>query len=439
MRVFQNILTTAILFLANFILAQSYCDEEAFFTTISSTSTVFSEPIPYCIDCPNEEGFPVTCNILLHRPVDDLNAAIPRRPHIMYVHGYAPNSELHDPFSIFAAALMRDEFAYYGFSASALQYRQDIKGFQANVCAIPVEEVIKTHYRAIQDVRKAVDVLFQNAEEYGIDTSNFILSGNSQGGMAVMHAALVDNEQEWLTGQFSDYQYLIQELGPWAPKHHIKAVISTSAGLYDLNFLDAHDSTALFLAHGVCDITVPFETGTYFNCPSDIEINGSFAIACRANEVKAPLSMHVINGMGHDWPEEFVDASYPMMRDWLKNQILCGEPSVEAFIYFAGDVSCDTVTIDNECLSTSVASPVIKSETLFFPNPSSGRLFLLPEQIEGLAETHFHIYTVSGRFVGIATLHNQNYLDLSHIPGGSYIMTWPGISGVIHHQQVILH
>jgi hypothetical protein len=352
------------------ILTQSYCDYEDYFVVQTSTSTIFSEPIPYCIDCPDEEGNLVTCNILLHRPIDALNQTIPLRPHIMYVHGFAPNSDLHDPLSVFAAASMRDEFTYYGYSASALQYRQDIKGFQAEVCDIPPIEVIRTHYRAIQDVRNAVDLLFRNAETYGIDTANFFLYGNSQGGMAVLHAAFVNNENEWLSGQFAEYIGLEQELGPWAPKHNIKGVISFAAGIYNVDFLDETDDAALFLGHGVCDEVVPIAAGTYFNCPVDIMIFGSLEIACRAVELNRPYSLHLINGIGHAWPDDVVNESVIQVRDWIKNQVLCGEPDEERFVYYEDELQCDTINIEDEfCISTSIVVLIDESAISIFPNP----------------------------------------------------------------------
>ncbi len=91
----------------------------------------------------------------------------------MYVHGFGPNTALADPISIFAAAYVRDNFAYYGYSASALQYRQDVKDFQLPICNTPEEEVARTHYRAIQDMKKAMNLLYNDPESYGINTSYF--------------------------------------------------------------------------------------------------------------------------------------------------------------------------------------------------------------------------------------------------------------------------
>ena len=358
--------------------AQSYCDNEQFFVVESSSSTIFSEPIPYCIDCPDEEGNLVTCNILLHRPIDALNQTVPLRPHIMYVHGFAPNSDLHDPLSVFAAALMRDEFTFYGYSASALQYRQDIKGFQAEVCDIPPIEVIRTHYRAIQDVRNAVDLLFRNAETYGIDTTHFFLYGNSQGGMAVLHAAFVNDEIEWLSGQFEEYSGLEEELGTWAPKHKIKGVISLAAGIYNVDFLDETDDAALFLGHGVCDDVVPIDAGTYFNCPIDIMIFGSLEIACKADKINHPYSLHIINGLGHAWPEDVVNEATILVRDWLKNQILCGEPGEEKFVYYEEELQCDMIDIEDEfCIPTSIDVFMNESAISIFPNPVHNYLAIL--------------------------------------------------------------
>lgn len=423
MKTTQWFIILILMTLSGQILAQSYCDYEEYFVVQTSTSTIFSEPIPYCIDCPDEEGNLVTCNILLHRPVDALNQTVPLRPHIMYVHGFAPNSDLHDPLSVFAAASMRDEFTYYGYSASALQYRQDIQGFQAEVCDIPPIEVIRTHYRAIQDVRSAVDLLFRNAETYGIDTANFFLYGNSQGGMAVLHAAFVNDENEWLSGQFSQYSGLSFELGPWAPKHDIKGVISFAAGIYNVDFLDETDDAALFLSHGVCDEVVPIDAGTYFYCSVDIQIFGSLAIACRAFELGRPYSFHLINGLGHAWPNDVVNESTVLVRDWMKNKVLCGEPGQERFVYYEDKFQCDTINIEDEfCMSTSVESISQPSGVSVYPNPANKSLTIQMQHHPKDLPLTIELINMQGKKWLSTQSQNGEKIDVSSIPVGLYYL-----------------
>lgn len=299
------------------------------------------DTVPYCIDCPDEEGEIGTYNVLIDQPNDSFSQSVPLRPTVLFVHGYGPNSDdPKDPYAGLFLPLMRTNFCKYGYTIGTLEYRQDVKGFSQPVCDIPIEEVIKTHYRAIQDLRKAIDVLYQNPVEYGIDIDNLFLMGNSQGAMTVLNGMLSTNAAEWLATFPAEYQGIKDELGPWEPRHPIKGIIGIAGPLYDLNLLDASDNIPLFLGHGVCDTTVPYASGTYFDCETDIMVHGSYDIACRAAEMDKPYSLHSVTGLGHDWTEAKNAETTIKIRNWIKDQIICGEPLQEEFTTTASEVDC---------------------------------------------------------------------------------------------------
>ncbi len=203
--------------------------------------------IPYCINCPDEEGKLGTYNILVDQPIDAFSEAVPLRPTILAVHGYAPNtSEPKDPYAGLFLPMMRNNFCKYGYTIATLEYRQDIKGFSTPVCDISSEEVILTHYRAIQDLRKSIDVLFQDPETYGIDINNFFLWGNSQGAMTILNGMFVTDETEWLATFPPEYQGIKDELGPWMPRHPVKGIIGIAGSIYNLDFIDPSDNIPLF-------------------------------------------------------------------------------------------------------------------------------------------------------------------------------------------------
>ncbi|MCP4978736.1 MAG: hypothetical protein GY931_21535 [Maribacter sp.] len=301
--------------------------------------------IPYCVDCPDEEGKMGTYNILIDQPNDSYTDSIPLRPTVLFVHGYGPNSvEPKDPYAGLFLPAMRSNFCKYGYTIATLEYRQDVKGFSDPVCDIPIDEVIKTHYRAIQDLRKAIDVLYQNPTEYGIDIDNLFLMGNSQGAMTVLNGMLSTDASDWLSTFPSEYQGIKDELGPWEPRHPIKGIIGVAGPLYDLDLFDLTDNIPLFLAHGVCDTTVPYKSGTYFDCPTEITVHGSYEIACRAAELNKPYSLHSVEGLGHNWTEAKNAETTIKIRDWIKDQVLCGEPRQEDFITSASEVDCPTAS-----------------------------------------------------------------------------------------------
>ena len=309
------------------------------------------DTVPYCVDCPDKEGIMGTYNILIDQPNDAYSQSVPLRPTVLFVHGYGPNSaEPKDPYAGLFLPLMRNNFCKYGYAIATLEYRQDIKGFSDPVCDIPIEEVIKTHYRAIQDLRKAIDLLYQNPTDYGIDIDNLFLMGNSQGAMTVLNGMLSTDAAEWIATFPPEYHGIMDDLGPWEPRHPIKGIIAVAGPLYDVNLFDPSDNIPLFLAHGVCDTTVPYKTGTYFDCPTQITVHGSYDIACRASELDKPYSLHSVEGLGHDWTEAKNAETTIKIRDWIKNQLICGEPKQEDFTTTANEVDCpSTSTSITDC------------------------------------------------------------------------------------------
>jgi len=310
------------------------------------------DEVPYCVDCPDEEGKLGTYNILIDQPNDSFSESVPLRPTILAVHGYLPNtSEPVAPYAVITLNLMRSVFCKYGYSIAALQYRQDVKGFgESPVCELDPREIVKTHYRAIQDLRLALNKIHENPEEYGIDIDNLFLFGNSQGGMAVLNGIFATNEDEWLGTLPTEYQDLKDELGPWMPRKPVKGIISIAAPLYGLELFDASDNVPLFLSHGVCDVPVPYKSGTYFDCPFDKTIYGSYAIACRAKELGKPYSLYSVKGLGHDYTEEINDELRAKIREWVKDQVVCGTPTQEEFTLTANEVDCtDTSTSLADC------------------------------------------------------------------------------------------
>lgn len=308
------------------------------------------DEVPYCIDCPDEEGKLGTYSILIDQPNDAFSESVPLRPTVLALHGYLPNTAPENPYAGFVLNMMRNGFCKYGYTVAALQYRQDIKDFSDPVCDIPTDEVIKTHYRAIQDLRKALAKIYQNPEDYGIDIDNLFLLGNSQGAMTILNGMFATDETEWLATFPQEYQGIKDELGPWEARRPVKGIISIAGPLYDLSLFDASDDIPLFLAHGACDTTVPYKTGSYFDCPNEITVHGSYDIACRANELGKPYNLHTIKGLGHDYPEDVNESLRASVRTWIKDQIICGAPKQEEFVSQANVVNCaETSTSVADC------------------------------------------------------------------------------------------
>jgi len=412
------------------IFAQTMCDYNELFLEPISEPPIFGNTIPYCMNCPDEEGILRTYEIILHTPIDAFTNLVPLRPHVMYVHGFGPNTNMADPIAGISQLHSREVFGIYGFSASTLMYRQDVHLLDlTNLCNTPEIEVIKTHYRAIQDMRKAVDLLFQNPTIYGIDTTNFFLYGNSQGATAILNGVLATNEDEWLSLFPEEYHYIKEELGEWLPMRTIKGIVSIAGVLYGTELLDTNDNTALFLGHGTCDEAAPYDVGTPLNCPTDIMVYGSRSIACKAKATNNNYSLHSINGLGHGWDDEGLQTEAGnTIRAWLKNQMICGTPVQESFTYEMNLVDCESGnTTLNGCSIPNTTTDLleIQEKCTLFPNPVSTTLNInLPSTVAPIK--YLTIINTRRKIVQKTNLNHsykkQTTIPINHLPNGIYYL-----------------
>ena len=410
-----------------------YCNHAELFTEpIASNADIPTFEALYTVygdGCQNPNGSS-DCNIYIQKPNDHLNASLPLRPTIIGVHGYCYAGEFWEPLcnqlsaSLFSLSLV-NHYTQYGFTTASIQYRQSIEGFSA--CATPVEEVARTHYRTIIDIRTAVKHLYEHAEEFHIDRNNIFLLGNSQGGMGVLQAAFLEDENEFFD-KFPQYDYLIDELGPLPPRVPIKGVINIAGFVYALDFLDATDIVPLFLGHGVCDDIVPYDVGMPLNC-MDVgfpEVYGSLQIACRAHQLGIPYSLHTIQNMGHAWPENVVEDAGFIVRAWAKEQIICGLATNEQHFYDVGFTDCPhSLTIPQEagCISTSSSNNFISKNTniKIFPNPFNETIFLENKNCFDCT-AKLSIYPLNGKAVLQKNFSLNQSIDLSFLRDGMYIL-----------------
>ena len=209
------------IFITNDLAAQ-YCDYPSHF--IVPYSTISNHIYPkYLEDVPDEKGVLRDYSINIRKPIDAGIAIIPLRPHIMGVHGFITGGEKIISYNY--GLILANNLTRYGYGTSSIEFRSYIDGaflgfLSGGLCQEEiVEEAVKTFYRSISDTRSAINYLFDNSQELGIDTTNFFVTGNSLGGTAILQAVLVEDEQEWLQEfpQFADIILNDPNLTPWPP------------------------------------------------------------------------------------------------------------------------------------------------------------------------------------------------------------------------------
>ncbi len=412
--------------LLGFFANAQYCDHPDLF--IEQSSFGIWDYTTYGNGCLNP-GNSDSCNIYIFKPTDVLIDEIPLRPAIIGVHGLCELGEIWDPFcdqltAYLFTGRLHDAYLKYGFVIASVQYKQWVDEFEiADPCLTPAEEFARAHYRAVVDVRKAVKKLYDNAAAFSIDKDNIFLYGNSQGGMAVLQAALLTDEAEFFNS-LPEFSYLQNEYGPIPERVPIKGVINLSGFVYAKEFIDESDSIPLFLAHGTCDEIIPYQSGVPFFCTDNdfIEVHGSLSIATEAHRNGIPYSLHTINQMGHGWTNEMQELiAGSVLRSWIKDQVICGTPQNEQFFYDAADEDCPPNNLSPEDILTSTGAHLTDEDIRVFPT-----LFTQNITIESLSckscQADLSIFDLNGKSVYAQRSRLGQSIDLSWLEKGVYII-----------------
>jgi predicted esterase len=415
-----------ILILVNFNAKAQYCAYPQLF--IEQSSFGIWDYTSYANGCMNPGGSD-TCNIYLYKPNDILINEIPLRPAIVGVHGLCELGDVWDPFcnqwtAFLYTGALHDAYLKYGFVVASVQYKQWVDSFNiADPCQSSAEEFARTHYRAIVDVRKAVKKLYDNAPLFSIDKNNIFLYGNSQGGMAVLHAAFLTDENEFFN-RFPDFAYLKDEYGPLAPRVPIKGVINLSGFLYALDFLNVGDTIPMFLAHGSCDEIIPYQSGKPFFCADNdfLKIHGSLSIAAKAHQAGIPYSLHTINNMGHAWTDSMqATVAGSALRSWIKNEVICGTPQNEQFFYDAQAAVCPENYLSPQDILSKTESTRSSGAATVFPNPFSESI-TIQKQHYNTSKGDVFIYDVNGALVFQKNDCLNESINLENLNSGVYFM-----------------
>jgi predicted alpha/beta-fold hydrolase len=151
------------------------------------------------------------------------------KPLLLWIHGGAfLAGDKNDP----SIQNLCKQFAKRGYVTATISYRlgfcSDDALWQCNypnyscVFASDSAEWVRSYYRAVQDAKGALRHLVNRFEQYGIDTSNIFVAGESAGAFTALGVALLDTASER-----PPQTYAL----PNAPKPHI----GTATCTYNLN------------------------------------------------------------------------------------------------------------------------------------------------------------------------------------------------------------
>jgi hypothetical protein len=290
----------------------------------------------------------------------------------------------------------------------------DYRIYDLPLIPIPTkEEMQDVVVRAIKDLKSALRYLDNDAKaenSYRIDMSWLYVGGISSGGIAAIHAAMLDS-----TDVYSPE--IASAIAMHAPIYgitdtdtsiKIRGVLNYSGALHDVAWLDSGDPPFISF-HDVGDPTVPYKGGYAQVLAQDIiYLDGSFVMdsAAKANSVFSILNTiesntHVSYFRNAEKAMEVVDASALFMYD-----MICSE-------------------------TADVADIAVSKPYTFGPNPTAGSL-----GIEVKGDAVASLYDLTGRLLSTQTVTRAGMLNLHEYAPGSYLLKIR-IGDAVHTEKIM--
>lgn len=218
-------------------------------------------------------------------------------------------------------------FARAGYVAYSIDYRI---GFDPlGLFPVPTEELMRTFFRAMQDMRGAVQYTRHHAANLGntyrLDTNRIFVGGVSAGAITACLTAYCDKASEFAElgnlnaiaglGGFNSSSGLYPNEN-WTSH----GVINVSGAVVNVNWIEPGDPP-IVSAHGDEDLIVPYAGGNFGIGPISIGLEGSYNIHQAAASRGICSYLYTLDGEGHpsgNEPEVWYDEIYnrAMPRAW---------------------------------------------------------------------------------------------------------------------------
>jgi para-nitrobenzyl esterase len=348
-------------------------------------------------------------NLLMdvYEPRNDTSTAL--RPIIFFMHGGSFVGGDRSDQNINKTA---EFFAQKGYVTANIEYRVE----QTNVISPFVNFADPYNwYRAIarttQDLKAAIryfkkDVATNN-NYYKVDTNTIFIYGSSAGAISMLHTVFLDDTTEmgfYFKSAYKDLGGLDGNSGnPGYTIKGVKAVVSCSGAISDLNFINNNRDIQYIGFHNNPDLTVPFDAGCFITVACWLgQFYGANKIFPKIKSAGTNAEFYPINELGHP-----VDrASEVETRNFILQK-------TTNFLY--------------KILNPSVAS-FVKNNTIkqieLYPNPSDGNLnIVIPDELKR-SNAMLDIFNLEGQKMYSATIANQEIIQLQlEIPNGIYVVS----------------
>ncbi len=196
----------------------------------------------------------------IFKPASD---TLTKKPAIVFIHGgaFILGSRYNDDM-----VALCDSFARRGYVTSTIDYRLGMSAEITRIFGIPValkipaESALRAVYRATQDGRAAIRFLKQNAEMYGIDTTNVFMVGSSAGGLLSLNSLYLNQDEIAAAVLENPDSGGLDAIGVAGFGGKADAVVSYWGAIENTSIIE-RETNPVFLVHGEADDIVPFRKG----------------------------------------------------------------------------------------------------------------------------------------------------------------------------------
>lgn len=292
------------------------CDDLRYLEPLYDVTTTFN--IEYQQARPYGSLFNQAYHLDIYEPEGD---TLSKRPVIVFQFGggYLIGDKLFPPAPTYCPM-----WAERGFVCVSINYRL---GFSATSQGSAERAV----YRGVQDLQAALRFLCEFREDYRIDTSRIIVTGNSAGAVSTLHSTFMEPNQAPPSYQGFGIGLDSYSLGGifdsgnfYWNNQEVRAagIISNWGAILDTSFIGdaADDLVPTILFHGTEDDLVHYDVGQPFDSPFFPVLLGSEPIAQRFANTTIPHKFVPLVGAGHE--PELLNGAYNDTIVWESTKFM---------------------------------------------------------------------------------------------------------------------
>lgn len=265
--------------------------------------------------------------------------------------------------------------------------------------------------RATQDIKAAIRYVKKdvatNGNYYKVDTNKIFIYGSSAGAIATLHTVFLDDTLEMNTFfkvAYRDVGGLDGNSGnPGYTIKGVKAIISCSGAVADLNYLNNNKNIQYLAFHNNPDLVVPFDVGCFdvIFCHFG-QFYGDNKIFPKIKSFGTNAEFYPINHLGHPVDQVADTATHRFVLQKTTD-----------FLY----------KILNPALTTGIRNNIAKTFDVF-PNPSTGNFTInVPKEIQ-TKNTVITITDITGKIIFVAERRNKETIAVNEdLADGLYVVS----------------